>query len=123
MSVAWFTYAKGVQGNLHRPTFDTNVRILNAPQSRVPYEFIYLYNAVLALGAWVRGDKERCTQFLHVAWASLASRPFSSQSLHAVQGLNLLVYPIPTLLTVKAFLFFQLGKYGLSYALAGHGIR
>jgi hypothetical protein len=87
---AWFTYAGPIQGCLHKPTFDSNGAAMN-PSNASAYEFQPLYNAVLGLGACLRGDIQAATQFLQLGWGLIAPRLFTSHSLQTVQTLYLLV--------------------------------
>ena len=90
MLPAWFTYAGPVQGCLHKPTFESNRAAMNSSNAPA-YEFQPLYYAVIGLGACLRGDAHRATQYLQLGWGIIASRLFSSHSLQTVQAVYLLV--------------------------------
>jgi hypothetical protein len=92
--LGWFSSVNNVHGYLHRPTFDSTARTLHNPTGRVPFEYLSLYNAVLGLGAFLEGDLVRSAQFLQIAWASLAPRLSTVQSLQAVQATYFLVTAI-----------------------------
>ena len=60
---------------------------------RLNQDFKCLHDCVLALGASLVGENQRCLQFLQLAWASFVVGMFDSQSVHVVQATHLLVFP------------------------------
>lgn len=65
----------------------------------------------------------RCTQFLQIAWVSLAPRIHYVQSLQAVQAAFHLVYKNHRFSDLKSLLLSFLGRYGIAYSLLGYCIR
>jgi hypothetical protein len=88
--LAWFTYAKGIHGCLHRPTFESNALTPFASNETPPLE-VALYHAVLALGACLLGERDRSYQYLKSSWTIMMHRMYESQDLKAVQATYLLV--------------------------------
>ena len=93
--LAWFTFAKGIHGCMHRPTFESNVTTWIAPGVPPPWEFALLYYAVLAIGAYLLGETDRSYQFLSRAYNRLQQRMYQSQDLKLVQATYLLVCHLP----------------------------
>lgn len=89
---AWFTNAKAVHGYLHRPTFDRQTSNIHTMHAQISFDTTVLYYSVIGIGAWLRGETRRSTQFLQIAFGALSSRLFMSQTVEAVQGVFLLVY-------------------------------
>src|SRR5277367_3354580 len=90
-SIAWFTYARGIHGCMHRPTFESSATASFAPNATPSWEFALLYHAVLAIGACLLGETDRCYQFLKTACNMMMPRMYQSQDLKVVQATYLLV--------------------------------
>ena len=88
--LAWFTYAKGIHGCLHRPSFESSALASFTSDEPPPLE-VALYHAVLALGACLLGERDRSYQFLKSAWTTMMQRMYQSQDLKVVQTTYLLV--------------------------------
>jgi len=94
--IAWFSNAKLIHGVLHRPSFE-------AENPTATPELACLYHTVLALGACMRGESERCTQSLQAAWTIKGTIGYS-QHLHHVQATTLMVCYTLSSLTYLGFL-------------------